>query len=140
MADDVLIPIGRVAKWFGMRVSALRYYEEEGLLTTQRRNGRRHFNHADLRRLMLVRTYVEGAMLSLDEVRGLLAADSSPGRRSLVEERVPRLEAHIDSTCAALRFLRHHTDHEHRDQLTCPRCERELRDRVARLAGRDRTW
>ncbi|MFC0437710.1 MerR family transcriptional regulator [Kutzneria buriramensis] len=55
MADE-LVPIEQVAEWFQMRVSAPRYYEDEDLLTTQRRNGRRHFTPADLRRLTLVRT------------------------------------------------------------------------------------
>jgi len=132
MADD-LVPIGQVAEWFRMRVSALRYYEDEGLLTTQRRNGRRHFDAADLRRLTLVRTYIDGAMLSLDDVRALVAA--TPAARRLAEQRLTQLRAHVDSTCAALRLLRHHIEHTEPDQLSCPDCDRELRLLVAALKG-----
>ncbi|MBB5897783.1 MerR family transcriptional regulator [Kutzneria kofuensis] len=128
---EELVPIGQVAEWFQMRVSALRYYEDEGLLTTQRRNGRRHFTPADLRRLTLVRTYIEGAMLSLDDVRALVAA--APAARRLAEQRLTELRAHVDSTCAALRLLRHHIDHSEPDQLSCPECDRELRLRVSTL-------
>lgn len=132
MADD-LVPIGQVAKWFQMRVSALRYYEEEGLLTTRRRNGVRHFDEMDLRRLALVRIYVEGAMLSLDDVRKLIAADSGGTARRLAEDRLAVFREHMDSTCAALRLLRHHIDHNEPRQLSCPDCERELRLWVAAL-------
>ncbi|MCS7476747.1 MerR family transcriptional regulator [Umezawaea endophytica] len=135
MAEDGLVPIGRVAAWFGMRVSALRYYEDEGLLTTHRLNGRRHFDQDDLRRLALVRTYVEGGLLSLDAVRRLVDPAPRPGARLLAEQTVPELEAHADRSAAALRLLRHHIHHEHADQLTCPRCARELRERVERLTG-----
>jgi DNA-binding transcriptional MerR regulator len=132
MADD-LVPIGQVAEWFRMRVSALRYYEDEGLLTTQRRNGRRHFTAADLRRLTLVRTYIDGAMLSLDDVRALVAA--TPAARRLAEQRLAQLREHVDSTCAALRLLRHHIEHTEPDQLSCPDCDRELRQLVDALKG-----
>jgi DNA-binding transcriptional MerR regulator len=135
MAEDGLVSIGRVAEWVDMRVSALRYYEDEGLLTTHRLNGRRHFDPADLRRLVLVRTYVEGGMLSLEDVRRLVDPAPPPDVRMLAEGRVPALEAHVDDTSAALRFLSHHIHHEYADQLSCPRCARELRERVTRLTG-----
>ncbi|MFJ6674705.1 MerR family transcriptional regulator [Actinosynnema sp. NPDC091369] len=136
MPEDHLAPIGRVARWFGMRVPALRFYEEQGLITTRRRNGRRHFDEQDLRRLALVRTYVEGGKLSHDEVRTLLSSDPRSGARTLAEQHIPVLEAHLGSASSALRLLRHHVDHDHPDQLTCPRCAQELRERLDRYTCR----
>ncbi|SDH33021.1 DNA-binding transcriptional regulator, MerR family [Lentzea fradiae] len=136
MAENDLMPIGRVAQWFGMRVPALRFYEEQGLLTTRRRNGRRHFDRNDLLRLALVRTYVEGGMLSLDEVKELVATEPTTDARLLAERHVSVLREHASSAAAALRLLRHHIDHDLPDQLSCPRCAEELRDRLARFTRR----
>lgn len=136
MAEDDLVPIGRVAEWFGMRVPALRYYEDEGLLTTRRRNGRRHFDRDDLRRLALVRTYVEGGVLSLDEVRELTSAEPSTSARALAARHLPALEEHSSSASSALRLLRHHVEHDQPDQLSCPRCAEELRERLVRFTRR----
>ncbi|MFC0437711.1 hypothetical protein [Kutzneria buriramensis] len=48
-------------------------------------------------------------------------------------QRIAELREHVDSTCAALRLLRHHIDHSEPDQLSCPECDRELRRKVATL-------
>ncbi|MEV8441662.1 MerR family transcriptional regulator [Actinosynnema sp. NPDC051121] len=136
MAEDDLVPIGRVAQWFGMRVPALRFYEDEGLITTRRRNGRRHFDERDLRRLALVRTYVDGGKFSLDAIGTLISPDPRSGARTPAEQHLPLLAEHVGSASSALRLLRHHVDHDHPDQLTCPRCDRELRERLDRYTCR----
>jgi len=53
-ATDML-PIGDIADRTGLAVSAIRYYEEEGLIKPQRnRGGQRRFQRSDIRRLSFV--------------------------------------------------------------------------------------
>lgn len=53
-ANDGL-PIGALAKRTGLAVSAIRYYEEQGLLTSTRNaGGQRRFLRSDIRRLSFV--------------------------------------------------------------------------------------
>jgi MerR family transcriptional regulator, redox-sensitive transcriptional activator SoxR len=68
-----LLPIGEVARRAGVAASALRFYEEQGLVTAVRaEGGRRHFPRSVLRRLAFVRA-AQNVGLSLDEVREALA-------------------------------------------------------------------
>lgn len=54
MKDD-LIPIGEMARRTGLAVSAIRYYEQRGLIAAQRSSGnQRRFRRADIRRLSFV--------------------------------------------------------------------------------------
>jgi MerR family transcriptional regulator, redox-sensitive transcriptional activator SoxR len=49
------LPISKVAKQFGLRASALRYYEQIGVLpATYRRGGQRLYDESALRRLAIV--------------------------------------------------------------------------------------
>ena len=53
---DPVLPIGRLAGRTGVAVSALRFYEEKGLLTALRsEGGRRMFRRSDIRRVSFVR-------------------------------------------------------------------------------------
>ena len=52
---EELIPIGEMARRTGLAVSAIRYYEQRGLVTSQRTSGnQRRFRRADIRRLSFV--------------------------------------------------------------------------------------
>jgi DNA-binding transcriptional MerR regulator len=63
-----LVPIGEAARRVGMAASALRYYDERGLVAPSvRRGGRRYYGRDELRRLAMIRMGQElGA--NLDEV------------------------------------------------------------------------
>ena len=51
-----LIPIGDLARRSGVAASALRFYEAQGLLNSQRNDsGRRQFARGDLRRVAFIR-------------------------------------------------------------------------------------
>ncbi len=67
-----------MAERAGLRKSAIRYYEEIGLLPeADRVSGRRVYDPSILRRLALV-DVAQRAGLSLDEIRELLEAGSEP--------------------------------------------------------------
>jgi DNA-binding transcriptional MerR regulator len=68
-----MLGIGEVAARAGVRVSAIRYFEEQGLLpVAHRRGGRRIYDPAVLNRLALIEL-AKGAGFTIREIRGLLA-------------------------------------------------------------------
>ena len=55
MDRNDVIPIGALAKRTGLAVSAIRFYESKGLLTSQRTAGnQRRFLRSDIRRLSFI--------------------------------------------------------------------------------------
>lgn len=71
---DTLIPIGELARRSGVAASALRFYEDQRLLTSQRNaSGRRQFARGDLRRVAFIRA-AQAVGLTLDQIRAALAS------------------------------------------------------------------
>lgn len=69
-----LLPIGELARRSGVTASALRFYEDQQLLTSQRNaSGRRQFARTDLRRVAFVRA-AQAVGLSLDQIRAALSS------------------------------------------------------------------
>ncbi|MFL5910711.1 MAG: MerR family transcriptional regulator [Gaiellaceae bacterium] len=96
-----LVPIGVVAERSGRPASAIRYYEEIGLLPEPvRMSGRRMYNPNVVRTLAVIETG-RRASLTLDEIKALLAA--SPGDetaierlRAVAERKLPEIVALIE--------------------------------------------
>lgn len=71
-AND-LLPIGELARRTGLSVSAIRYYEEQGLVTALRSAGnQRRFLRGDIRRLSFI-LIAQRLGLSLGEIEAQLA-------------------------------------------------------------------
>lgn len=80
MALSEGLTIGALATRTGLAVSAIRYYEEQGLIQPWRNaGGQRRFQRADLRRLSFV-IIAQKFGFTLPEIRELL--DRLPGRRT----------------------------------------------------------
>ncbi|GAA4983233.1 redox-sensitive transcriptional activator SoxR [Kineococcus glutinatus] len=106
-ADDALA-IGEVAARAGVTPSALRFYEQEGLLHPLRTaGGQRRYPRAVLRRIAFIRA-AQSVGLSLSEVRDALA--SLPEGRNPTRADWDRLSrswrARLDERIAALQALR----------------------------------
>jgi MerR family redox-sensitive transcriptional activator SoxR len=101
--------IGEVAEEAGLRVSALRYYEEIGLLAeVERESGQRVYDRSVLRRLALI-DVAQRAGLSLDEIRELLEAGTEPISQHLQEmaaRKLPEVERLIRRAEAMRDWLR----------------------------------
>jgi len=101
------LSIGEVAQQSGMTTSAIRYYEERGLIAPLRRdNGRRRFTPAAVRRLWLI-DVCTSAGFSLDETR-LLLADRGRRRaasRALAEQKLADLDGQIAQLQAAKEII-----------------------------------
>jgi DNA-binding transcriptional MerR regulator len=88
-----LIPIGEAARRVEMAASALRYYDELGLVApAARRGGRRWYGPDELRRLALIRLGQELGG-SLAEIARMLR--SGPDFWDVLEERIAALDEQI---------------------------------------------
>ncbi|MGC0313213.1 redox-sensitive transcriptional activator SoxR [Kitasatospora acidiphila] len=104
------LTIGELAARSGIAHSALRYYEELGLIHAERTaGGRRHYARQTLRRLAFIKA-AQTVGLSLEEARDAMAdlpADRSP---TLAEWRpvATAWQSRIDEQIADLQRLRNH--------------------------------
>ena len=100
-----LIPIGHAAQQLGLRASALRYYETQGLVTPARRpGGQRMYATTELRRLAFVK--IAGQLgLPLTAAAAVLNAPS-PQWRHTAREQLIELDSLIERAQAARGFIR----------------------------------
>ncbi|WP_031078750.1 MerR family transcriptional regulator [Streptomyces sp. NRRL WC-3742] len=101
--------IGELARRVRVRASALRYWEERGLLPgSHREAGRRVWPVSAVRRVALIRM-AQRAGFTLAEIAGLLNGDTSPGAtrqwRELAARKLPELDDHITRTQALRRAV-----------------------------------
>lgn len=107
-----MLPIGHIAKRTGLAVSAIRFYEDKGLIrATRTASGQRRFARADIRRLSFIRI-AQGLGLSLPEIAALLS-DLPEGRTPTARDWSAisrRIRATLDARIAALEKLRDDLD------------------------------
>jgi MerR family redox-sensitive transcriptional activator SoxR len=106
--NDVWLTIGEVAERTGIATSAVRFYERQGLVESERTGGgQRRFHREVLRRLAFVRI-AQRVGLSLDEIRAALA--TLPRNRTPNKADWARLSAswrpQLDAQIAVLERLR----------------------------------
>jgi MerR family redox-sensitive transcriptional activator SoxR len=115
MSDDANLGIGEVARRVGVRPSAVRYYEERGLIAPDRRiGGKRVYGQEAVERMALI-SFAKDAGFSLDEIRKLLAGfpdDTSAGQRwsEMAAAKLAELDVmsqRIDVMRAALQRISH---------------------------------
>ena len=100
------IPIGEAAARLQMTSSALRYYDERGLVSPVSRSaGRRMYGRDELRRLALLKIF-QRLGLPLDTAAAVLDAPS-PQWRDTVREQIARLDDVIAQARGAQNFLTH---------------------------------
>jgi len=110
-----LVPIDEVARRLGLRASAIRYYEERGLLRpSARRAGRRWYSPADIRRLAIIGYWQRTGQMSLDEIGEILAGPAAiRGWAQIVQERIEALRLQAEQVNAAREHLEHVLSHHH---------------------------
>ncbi len=112
MAAHEGLAIGALSRRTGLAVSAIRYYEAQGLIAPWRNDGgQRRFLRADIRRLSFV-MIAQQFGFSLPEIRGLL--DTLPARRAPTPEDwaaiAGRFRDRLDARIETLRKLRDNLD------------------------------
>jgi DNA-binding transcriptional MerR regulator len=123
-----LIPIGQAAAQLGLSPSALRYYDERGLVRPPaRRAGQRMYGSEELRRLAFVKI-AHRLGLPLDTAAAVLDAPDPQWRRT-VGEQIAALDEVITQAQGAQLFLTH--------ALNCP-TEHPARECATMIAALDR--
>jgi MerR family transcriptional regulator, redox-sensitive transcriptional activator SoxR len=108
--SDASLSIGEVAEKADIAISAIRYYERNGLLPkAERVSGRRRFAEETVRRLEII-DVAKQAGFSLDEVRVLLASidEGSPAHaqlQALAARKLPEVEALVERAEAMREWL-----------------------------------
>jgi MerR family transcriptional regulator, mercuric resistance operon regulatory protein len=99
------LTIGRLAAAGGVGVETVRFYQRRGLLSTPtRETGIRRYDADDLRRLRFIKQ-AQAAGFSLEEIKELLALDSTQDRSRARELALSRLTA-LDEKMAELERAR----------------------------------
>ena len=113
------LTIGDVTQRTGVAQTALRYYEQVGLLPApQRVGGQRRYQESVLLRLEVIRL-CKTAGFSLAEI-GLLLKDDTPGRpvaRELAQTKLAEIDAQLDALARARAII------EWGMRCTCPSIE-----------------
>lgn len=112
MSSPALLPIGEVASRTGVAVSAIRFYEEQGLVeATRAGSGHRRFERSAIRRISFIRI-CQQLGYSLDAIKRQL--DALPHGRTPDEDDWQRLAANfradIDERMTGLAQLRDKLD------------------------------
>jgi DNA-binding transcriptional MerR regulator len=120
--------ISEVAKRSGVPASALRFYEEKGLIASIGRQGlRRVFDRAVLERLTLI-GLGRAAGFSLDEIALLFAAGGRPRiDRKMLAAKADELDKTVRKMTAMRDGLRHAAACPAPNHLECPTFQRLLR-------------
>lgn len=123
-----MLDIHEVAQTCGLPASALRYYEEQGLISSVGRRGlRRLFAPEVLQRLALI-ALGQTAGFSLSEIAQMLAAPGGPQiDKAQLAQKAEELEGRIRELTALRNALRHVMDCPAPDQFACPTFQRILR-------------
>ncbi|MFG2086461.1 MULTISPECIES: MerR family transcriptional regulator [unclassified Spirillospora] len=132
MADERLT-IGELASRTGVATSALRYWEELGLLPAPVRvSGRRRYAPAAVGQVGVI-LLLRDAGFTLRDLKALLDPGSSAGGwRELAQRKITELDRRIAEAQAARIAITHSLDCPHEDVFDCPHFAGKV---AARLAG-----
>jgi DNA-binding transcriptional MerR regulator len=122
-----LMPIGEAASMLNMNTSALRYYEDRGLISPVRQAGRRLYSRHDLHRLAFIRL-IHRLGLSLDTAAAVLNEPSEEWRET-IRRQIKELDELISQAKGAQQFLS--------VAIQCP-ADHPVRDCPTFIGGLDR--
>lgn len=130
------LDIGEVSALSGVKPSALRYYEEAGLIASVFRRGlRRQFAPDVLLQLKLI-AMGKSAGFSLEEIGGMFGQNGMPALpREVLHAKAEDLDRQIDQLTALRNTLRHVAECPAPSHMECPTFRR-LVELAGRQAGR----
>lgn len=133
------LDIGEVAQRSGLPVSALRFYEEKGLIASIGRRGlRRQYNAAVLDRLALI-ALGRSAGFTLDDIADMFAPDGKPRiDRAKLKAKAEELDRTIRELRAMRDGLLHAAACRAPSHAECPTFRRMMRAALSGAIGRPR--
>lgn len=102
------VSIGEAAKWSGVKMPTIRYYEQIGLLPAPARTEgkRRLYGSADLRRLAFIR-HARELGFEVDAIRTLLALQDNPSQSCEAADEIARARlAEVEKRITSLTALK----------------------------------
>ena len=131
--------IAEVAKRTGVPASALRYYEQKGLIASAREPGaRRRYSPGVLDQLALI-ALGQAAGLSLEEIRSMLSPNGAPNiDRRLLEAKADEIDALVKRLRAMSKGLRHAAVCPAPSHAKCPSFQRLLK--AAASGALEKRW
>lgn len=124
MLAQKVLDIGEVAKKSGLPVSALRFYEERGLIRSIGRKGlRRLFDAAALERLAII-ALGRNAEFSLEEIAAMFTPGGLKIDRKGLSNKADHLDKKIKQMIAIRDGLRHAAECKAPSHLECPKFQR----------------
>lgn len=130
-----LLDIGEVASKSGVQPSALRFYEEAGLIAPVSRHGlRRQYDDEVLRQLKLI-AMGKSAGFSLEDIAGMFGRDGLQLPRPAMHQRADEIDRQIRELTTLSILLRHVAECRAPSHLECPTFRR-LMDLAGRRAAR----
>jgi DNA-binding transcriptional MerR regulator len=133
------LDIAEVARRTGLPASALRYYEEKGLIASIGRRGlRRLFDPGVLERLSLI-AVGQAAGFSLDEIALMFGGDGQPRiDRATLAAKADELDLTIRRLTAMRDGLRHAAACPAPSHMECPRFQRIVKNAASGASRRRR--
>lgn len=131
-----MLDITEVAQRSGLRASALRFYEEKGLIASSGRRGlHRVFDPGVLERLALI-ALGRAAGFSLAEIALMFAPDGRPRiNRQMLAAKAEELDGKIRELTAMRNSLRHAAACSAPSHMECPTFRRFLRAAASGAIG-----
>ncbi len=122
-----LLDISEVAALSGTKASALRYYEEQGLIASVGRRGlKRLFEPSVIQQLAFI-TLGKSAGFSLEEIAAMLGPAGAPRiSRDKLHARADELDQQIKQLTHLKDAIRHVADCPHPAHMDCPKFRRLL--------------
>jgi MerR family redox-sensitive transcriptional activator SoxR len=123
-----LLDISEVAQQTGIAASAIRHYEEKGLITSVGRRGlKRLFGPEILDQLALI-TLGSAAGFSLDEVKGMFGPDGRPAlSRQVLFDKADDLDLQIERLSHLRDLIHHVAECPAPSHMECPKFRKMLR-------------
>ncbi len=131
--------ISEVSKQTGIPSSALRFYEQKGLISSVREKGeRRRYSPSVLEQLALI-ALGQAAGLSLDEIRSMLSPYGAPNiDRQLLAAKADEIDALIKRLRAMSSGLRHAAACPAPSHVECPSFQKLLK--AAATGALEKRW
>jgi len=128
-----LLTIGELARRAGVSASALRYYEELGLLPPPARvSGQRRYPESAARLVAAILLYSDARFTLAEQKALVVPRDGTPGWRQLARRKIAELDEQIARAQAAREAISHGLRCPHEDITQCPNFNAGI---TARLAG-----
>lgn len=123
-----VLDIGEVARLSGVPPSALRYYEEIGLVRPVARHGLRRQYDGDVVQQLALISLGKVAGFSLAEIAGMFDTNGAPNLpRATLHERADALDRKIRNLTTLRNALRHVADCPADTHMACPKFRRLMR-------------